>query len=236
MTSKYIWKLEKYAVFEGSDDNLNGNDVQAMLRENNSTDKWSVVDDSNGQSKLSLIYHSSNNLVVISNNSVLENISMMVRQKWTKGLVNQDSMFFIWKYGDKIRRFRVKFASNEASTSIEQCKHCFNVLMTVFPLRICGDGDNATEINNGLNDSSANEISLKEIVDHLLNKKTNKKLELVCSSMNRDQAFGSVDQSQIEQILLLTLTDPTFPSFVGHVERALKSVIKGSEIDASPNT
>lgn len=232
MSEFYQWKLDKYAVFEEKHAQQTRNDPW-KLSENNFTENW-IVTESLDKDMVMLFRADEDlqRLVIIHGTAILETISLLDANKWMKALSKDDSMFFLAKHGNQSRRFKVRFLPAEKCNSTEQCNNCTSVLMKYFPIKICSNptqcsSDTASQTPDA-GDKSAfigcnerGEATLGEITTSLLQKENKLDIPDVYNQI-QSLPFAS---AQLNQLIALSLTDPTFPAFVNQVDNLLNSLM-----------
>ncbi|XP_064597704.1 meiotic recombination protein REC114-like [Liolophura sinensis] len=211
------WPIQRYARFVSPDTHLS---------QSRASGDWEFYDSS--RDRLMLSVTNSNHLVLTQGKTMLENHSLSQSKPWIRGVAKSDSLLILYKVQGQTRRFRVKFEEGDGA-----CVSCQAKLSKFFPIKVTPLTDsNADKIpvkNSQLDDEYKKNLSDPPIV--LTGEVTLGKLAEVVTGLTKFQLPDAYKHSHLnpdylDTFVRLCLADPSFPGFVGQVEKSLTKVIK----------
>ncbi|XP_066919279.1 meiotic recombination protein REC114-like [Clytia hemisphaerica] len=205
MTTEKVWKLEKYGRFVQSN-NQNTQGIQG---------KWQLYS-STEDAPLCISLKRPLNLILQHGKEVLESFSLIKSKEWLKVINKTDSVLFLCKKEDKVRRFRIKFTDG-----VQQCNAFIDSIA------------NHTNVQRIIETSSQKVTSSKMEISpsgpQIITVKS-----LTQSVMNNGEGLPEQYQSNINitsnetittNLVKTCLLDVNFPTFVESIEKTLDTML-----------
>lgn len=198
------WVLKKYARF------TEPNATEQSCDQGSSHGEWQTYDSTTVPARLVLT--EAPNLLVLQGDRIQENYSLAGVGESIRGISRGDTLLLLMKMKDSTRRFRVQFAELVDTTGVDQCENCVQHLSThvhIKNVQIQGAENTDTSVTNDLPLPTMAKILTGDVT----------------TSLPQAYQQADIEPENLDMLVRLCLTDPTFPSLVAGVQEKLNDII-----------
>lgn len=208
----HTWGLERYA-------RLTSQTASQVVGQ----DGWEHFD--NKKDSLEMTLTSSYHLLIHHGKRQMESVLLTNAASWVKGVSKGDSLMVVMKAQNQSRRFRVKFSPTPEVTGEAMCRACVERLSKYFPVKLpensiqgsCSQQVSSTPRSTPGNDKTlVGDVTIGQLSDTIFSG-SSKLPELYAR-------LGNGTEYDLGTLIKLCLTDPSFPAFVGQVEKELEKI------------
>ncbi|OWF49301.1 meiotic recombination protein REC114-like isoform X2 [Mizuhopecten yessoensis] len=205
-----VWSLKRYARLR---------QISQQKEDSGSSLEGSWQEYHGDETPLKAMLHLNGQFVLTSGTTIMESIYLRSAGSWIRGTSKGDSVLIVCKLKEEARRFRLQFLECNEQSDVAICREFAERMSEYFPIKVLPNEKNITQ-------SDPEETSKKRVEREV----TLSKIAKVVTKAE-DALFPAAYQKccyipseQLELVLRLCLSDPTFPAFVEEVEHKLNKI------------